>query len=329
MSPQQPLDRRGQVGRLGREHCGAHRHRELGRRGGDGRLHRRRRRLGHQQHPLGGRDRRREQRARRGWPGRRPPRRDRGRRRRGRARRRRRPCRAGRRSAGRRCRTPRRGRPGRGGRRWRSRARRPETIAVPQSGPMTRTPASCAACFSATSCSTGTPSEKTRTLRPAAIASAASATAYGAGHGDDREGRGVGRQVVEPGADRALRDGGGGAGGALAGGQGGVDGGLGRGQHLGVVGPDGDEQLLGRGVLVGGQAHAGRELEVERRGHGDQDGGDAVPGADVAAHLHELHRVGVDPRSEHDRAHSGWCGRGSGGGCGGHPSGPYREMSQR
>ena len=53
----------------------------------------------------------------------------------------------------------------------------PETIAVPQSGPITRTPASCAACLRATSCSTGTPSEKTRTLRPAAIASAASATA--------------------------------------------------------------------------------------------------------------------------------------------------------
>jgi hypothetical protein len=54
----------------------------------------------------------------------------------------------------------------------------PETIAVPQSGPITRTPASCAARFNATSCSTGTPSEKTRTLRPAAIASAASAMAY-------------------------------------------------------------------------------------------------------------------------------------------------------
>jgi hypothetical protein len=43
---------------------------------------------------------------------------------------------------------------------------------------MTRTPASCAARFNATSCSTGTPSEKTSTLRPAAIASAASAVAY-------------------------------------------------------------------------------------------------------------------------------------------------------
>ena len=57
----------------------------------------------------------------------------------------------------------------------------PETIAVPQSGPMTSTPASCAARLSATSCSTGTPSLKTSTLRPAAIASAASATAYGPG----------------------------------------------------------------------------------------------------------------------------------------------------
>jgi hypothetical protein len=57
----------------------------------------------------------------------------------------------------------------------------PETIAVPQSGPMTSTPAAEAARLSATSCSTGTPSEKTSTLRPAAIASAASATAYGPG----------------------------------------------------------------------------------------------------------------------------------------------------
>ena len=34
----------------------------------------------------------------------------------------------------------------------------------------------------------------------------------------------------------------------------------------------------GDACSVGGQAHVGGELEVERRGHGDEDGGDAVPG---------------------------------------------------
>ena len=49
--------------------------------------------------------------------------------------------------------------------------------------------------------------------------------------------------------------GGGGAGRALARGQRGVDGGDRGGQRGVVLGPDGDEQLLGRGVLVGRQAH--------------------------------------------------------------------------
>src|SRR5436189_171176 len=58
------------------------------------------------------------------------------------------------------------------------------------------------------------------------------------GHGDDREGRGVRRQVLETRTDGALRNGGGAAGRALPGRQRGVDGGLRGGQCLGVVGPD-------------------------------------------------------------------------------------------
>ena len=214
--------------------------------------------------------RRRGRRARRAWPARRRPPTGRGRRRPARARRRRRPCRAGRRPAARRCRDAATRPTGPGRTTLAKPSATPETIAVPQSGPMTSTPASCAARLSATSCSTGTPSEKTSTLRPAAMASAASATAYGPGTETIASAEASGGELVQAGADRPLRDGVGGAGRALARGQRGVDGGDRGGQRLVVLGPDGDEQLLGRGVLVRRQAHVGRELEVERRGHRDE-----------------------------------------------------------
>ena len=53
----------------------------------------------------------------------------------------------------------------------------PPTIAVPQSGPITSTPARSAARLSATSCSTGTLSLNTITSRPASTASIASTSA--------------------------------------------------------------------------------------------------------------------------------------------------------
>src|SRR5690606_39396726 len=57
----------------------------------------------------------------------------------------------------------------------------PATIAVPQSGPMTSTSRSAAACLSAIAWSTGTLSEKTMTEVPASTASIASTNADGPG----------------------------------------------------------------------------------------------------------------------------------------------------
>ncbi len=54
----------------------------------------------------------------------------------------------------------------------------PPTTAVPQSGPITSTPASAARCLRRTSCSSGTLSLKTMVSRPASTASSASAKAY-------------------------------------------------------------------------------------------------------------------------------------------------------
>ena len=139
-----------------------------------------------------------------------------------------------------------------------------------------------AARLSATSCSTGTPSEKTSTLRPAAIASAASATAYWPGTETIARAAASGASSASPAPivrcgmaaavpverSRAARAASTAATAAAS--------------AVVVLGPDGDEQLLGRGVLVGRQAHAGRELEVQRRGHGDQDGGDAVQAATIS-----------------------------------------------
>jgi hypothetical protein len=132
-----------------------------------------------------------------------------------------------------------------------------------------------------------------------------------AGHRDDRERRRVRGELGQPGADGALRDGGRGAGRPLASGERGVHGGHRRGQGGVVLGPDGDEQLLGRGVLVRGQPHSGRELEVQRCGHGDQHRADAVKTRDLPAHLHQPDGVGVDARAERDRPHSGRGGRDS------------------
>ena len=57
----------------------------------------------------------------------------------------------------------------------------PPMIAVPQSGPITSRPRVRASCFSSTSCSTGTLSEKIITSRPARIALSASAAAKAPG----------------------------------------------------------------------------------------------------------------------------------------------------
>ena len=54
----------------------------------------------------------------------------------------------------------------------------PDTIAVPQSGPITSRPRSAARSFSHTSCATGTLSEKIITSQPESSASTASAKAY-------------------------------------------------------------------------------------------------------------------------------------------------------
>ncbi len=59
----------------------------------------------------------------------------------------------------------------------------------------------------------------------------------------------------------------------------------------------GPEQLL---IAVRRQAHAGGQLEVQRGGHRDQHGADAVPGADVPADLHQADRVGVDAAPQGD-----------------------------
>ena len=122
-------------------------------------------------------------------PGRRPPRTGRGRRPRGSARRRRRRRRAAPSGAGRRCPRRRRCRPAPGGPRWRSPSPTPPTTAVPQSGPITSTPARSARSLSATSCSSGTLSLKTMVSSPASTASTASANGVGPGGGDQRHRR--------------------------------------------------------------------------------------------------------------------------------------------
>jgi hypothetical protein len=110
-----------------------------------------------------------------------------------------------------------------------------------------------------------------------------------AGHGDDRQGGVAGRQRLESGADRAVRDGVGAARGALALGQCGVDGGDRGGQRGVVLGADGDEQLLGRGDLVRGEAHVAGELEVERGRHRDDHPGHSRQCGHGAAHLHQAY----------------------------------------
>jgi hypothetical protein len=124
----------------------------------------------------------------------------------------------------------------------------------------------------------------------------------GAGHGDDRQGGGVGPQLVQAGADGAVRNGVGGAGRALPLGQGGVDGGHRGGERIVVLGADADEQLLRQGVAARRQAHALRQLEVERSGHRDDHAGHAGERGDGAAHLHQPDGVGVDTGAQRDRA---------------------------
>jgi len=62
----------------------------------------------------------------------------------------------------------------------------------------------------------------------------------------------------------------------------------------------GDEQLVGRGAVRGGQAHVGGELEVERRGHRDEHRRHPLARADVPADLHQPDRVGVHAAAQGD-----------------------------
>ena len=82
---------------------------------------------------------------------------------------------------------------------------RPETIAVPQSGPMTRTPASCAARLSATSCSTGHAVGEDQHALAGGDGVGGLGDGVRPGHADDGQRRTVGGQRVQAGADGPRR----------------------------------------------------------------------------------------------------------------------------
>ena len=151
---------------------------------------------------------------------------------------------------------------------------RPPTTAVPQSGPITSSPCSAAARFSATSCSTGTLSLKIITSWPLSTASIASTKALAPGHRDQRDRVGG---AAERGAGRARRR-------LLAGAAVPAPPGLRerardpgqRGVERAVLGqPDGDHHVVGRRLGGHLEAHLGEHLDVERGGHRDLRGRDA------------------------------------------------------
>ena len=306
---QQRLDGGCQVGRLGREDGGTDRHREFGRGGLDGLLDRRRRRLGHQQHPLGGgvgvQGRERveggepadlglqvaaadAEHVRDADAGHVEQARDL----------------LGAGAAGRHH--PDRSRPDDVGEAERDAGddRRAAVGAHHQDAGVVRRPL-----------------ERHLVLDRDAVGEDEHAAAGGdgvgglgdgvlAGHRDDRERR-LGLELGQAAADGPLRDRVGRAGRPLALGEGRFDGGDGGGQRLVVLGADPDQQLIGGGALVRGQAHVGGELEVERRRHRDDHAGHARQRGHAAGDLHELHRVGVDAGPQGHRAGAGRCGRGS------------------
>ncbi len=182
----------------------------------------------------------------------------------------------------------------------------PPTCAVPQSGPITSTSAAAAASLSRTSSSTETLSENSITLMPDAMASKASVTACWPGteitarlapeRAAARPERARGDLVVTAAARVA---------GATQCGQGVVDRRKAGVEHVGVVDPQSDDEVVRPGLRRHVEAHATQHVDVELGGHRDLGGRDAGRAGDGARHLHQAHRVVIGaPAQLHVAGHA-------------------------
>ena len=121
--------------------------------------------------------------------------------------------------------------------------------------------------------------------------------------GPPRPGRAAGPSAVVRGGASSV----GPATGAAAVGEGAVDLGADALEAVGVVEPDGDHEVVDRGVVGDREAHPRQHLDVERRRHRDLRGHHAGQLLHLAAHLEQGHRVGVGAGPELDvvAAHAG------------------------
>ena len=150
----------------------------------------------------------------------------------------------------------------------------PETIAVPQSGPITSTPASCAASLSATSCSTGHAVAEDEHARPGARSRrrprrrrTGRARRPSPGRGSPGRARAARRRPVVARGSSAVRA----RGRAPPRAQRRVD--RRRRPRARRRRRPGPRSAAARAALAGPRGPCRRGLDIERRGHGDQDAG--------------------------------------------------------